>query len=167
MTERSALFLHRLEDMFTTGCADVYPREIEETLYEIDQITGAAVIDTRDDLRSAVVTAVITQSSDNLTADQIRRICDDRLASHEVPQRIEFVNKIPTTAIGKVDRVALRERFGTPSPYPPSIRHFPTNNRHCSVCSNTSDSDSPRVSAILRTRSKISVTIVKGIDHTS
>ncbi|WP_266083229.1 class I adenylate-forming enzyme family protein [Haladaptatus caseinilyticus] len=114
--EDHLFIVDRLEDMFTTGCADVYPREIEDTLYEIDQITGAAVIDTRDDLRGAVVTAVITQSSDDLTADQILRICDNRLASHEVPQRIEFVNEIPTTATGKVDRVALRERFGTPSP---------------------------------------------------
>ena len=72
----------------------------------------AAVIDTRDDLRGAVVTAVITRTDDTLTAEQIRAACTERLEGHEIPQRIEFVDTIPTTATGKIDRIALREAFG-------------------------------------------------------
>ncbi|MFC6838202.1 class I adenylate-forming enzyme family protein [Halomarina ordinaria] len=102
----------RLEDMFTTGCADVSPREIEEALYELDAVGGAAVIDTRDDLKGAVVTVVITRTDDDLTAERVRAVCDERLEDHEVPQRVEFVEEIPTTATGKVDRVTLREAYG-------------------------------------------------------
>ena len=102
----------RIEDMFMTGCADIYPREIEDILYELEKVSEAAVIDTRDDLRGAVVTAVITRTDDTLTAEQIRAVCTERLEGHEIPQRIEFVDTIPTTATGKIDRIALREAFG-------------------------------------------------------
>ncbi|XVH33281.1 class I adenylate-forming enzyme family protein (plasmid) [Haloferacaceae archaeon DSL9] len=104
----------RLEDMFTTGCANVSPREIEEALYELDAIGEAAVVDTRDDLKGAVVTVVIARTDDDLTAERVRTICDERLEDHEVPQRVEFVEELPTTATGKVNRVALREAYGNP-----------------------------------------------------
>ena len=47
----STYIVDRIEDMFMTGCADVYPREIEDILYELEKVSEAAVIDTRDDLR--------------------------------------------------------------------------------------------------------------------
>lgn len=102
----------RREDMFTTGCATVYPREIEDILYDLDGIAEVAVIDTRDDLRGAVVTAIIRRTDETLTADYIRAVSEERLEDHEVPQRIEFIEEIPRTATGKVDRVTLRETFG-------------------------------------------------------
>ncbi|WP_129116304.1 class I adenylate-forming enzyme family protein [Halegenticoccus tardaugens] len=104
----------RLEDMFTTGCANVSPRKIEEALYELDAIGEAAVIDTRDDLKGAVVTVVIVRAGDDLTAEQVQTVCDERLEDYEVPQRVEFVEELPTTATGKVDRVALRKAYGDP-----------------------------------------------------
>ncbi|MFC6731686.1 MULTISPECIES: class I adenylate-forming enzyme family protein [unclassified Haladaptatus] len=101
----------RREDMFTTGCANVYPREIEDVLYDIEGVESAAVIDARDDLRGAVVTAIITRSGD-LSRERIREVCAAALDEHEVPQRIEFVDEIPQTVTGKVNRVALRESYG-------------------------------------------------------
>ncbi|QFU82260.1 class I adenylate-forming enzyme family protein [Natronorubrum aibiense] len=100
----------RRGDMFTVGCANVYPREIEEVLYDIDGVTGAAVIDVRDDLKGAVITAIVTRDSD-VTEAQIREICRARLGEHEIPEQIEFVDDIPRTATGKIDRVALGEMF--------------------------------------------------------
>lgn len=102
----------RLEDMFITGCANVSPRRIEEVLYDLDAIGEAAVIDTRDDLKGAVVTGVIVRTDDDLTAERVRTVCAERLEDYEVPQRVEFVEELPTTATGKVDRVALREAYG-------------------------------------------------------
>ncbi|WP_332898033.1 class I adenylate-forming enzyme family protein [Haladaptatus sp. CMSO5] len=105
----------RREDMFTTGCANIYPREIEDVLYDIKGVSGAAIIDARDDLRGAVVTAIITRSSDDVTREDVRETCLSNLEEHEVPQRIEFVDEIPKTVTGKINRVSLRETFGTES----------------------------------------------------
>lgn len=102
----------RRADMFTTGCANVFPREIEDVLYDLEGVAGAAVVDARDDRRGAVVTAVVRRTDDSLSADTVREICAERLEEHEVPQRVEFVDEIPTTATGKVDRTALREVVG-------------------------------------------------------
>jgi long-chain acyl-CoA synthetase len=102
----------RRADMFTTGCANVFPREIEDVLYDLEGVAGAAVVDARDDRRGAVVTAVVRRTDDSLTADQIREVCTERLEEHEVPQRVEFVDEIPTTATGKVDRATLRDVVG-------------------------------------------------------
>lgn len=101
----------RREDMFTTGCANVFPREIEDVLYGIDGVAEAAVIDTSDDLRGAVVTAIVSRTDETLATETVVRACEAELADHEVPQRVEFVDGLPKTATGKIDRVSLRERY--------------------------------------------------------
>ena len=102
----------RRGDMFTVGCANVFPREIEEVLYGIDGVSSAAIIDALDDRQGAVVTAVLTRDGP-VTARRVREVCTERLGPHEVPERIEFVDEIPRTATGKVDRVSLRDAFGS------------------------------------------------------
>jgi long-chain acyl-CoA synthetase len=114
-TDGHLFIVDRIQDMFMSGCADVYPREIEDVLYDLEKVSEAAIIDTRDDLRGAVVTAIIIPTDDSLTAEEVQTACIKRLEDHEVPQRIEFVDKIPTTATGKIDRVVLRETFGMSS----------------------------------------------------
>jgi len=102
----------RYEDMFTTGCGDVYPREIEEVIYGVPAVEKVAIIDTKDDIRGATVTAVVkTRAGESITAARIQRACRSELESHEVPDRVEFVDAVPRTATGKVDRISLRDRF--------------------------------------------------------
>jgi len=102
----------RLEDMFTTGCGDIYPREIEAVIHEIDPVENVAIVDTRDEVRGATVTAVVARRADaSVSAADVRRACERTLESHEVPDRVEFVDALPRTSTGKIDRVALRERF--------------------------------------------------------
>ncbi|WP_254857582.1 class I adenylate-forming enzyme family protein [Natronomonas gomsonensis] len=103
----------RLEDMFTTGCGDIYPREIEEVIYAVDPVEKVAIIDTRDEVRGATVTAIVKpRSGESVSETDIRGACKDELESHEVPDRIEFVEAFPRTATGKLDRITLRDRFG-------------------------------------------------------
>lgn len=103
----------RLEDMFTTGCGDIYPREIEAVIYELDPVEKVAIVDSKDDVRGATVTAIVKSAPGTDVGEvEIRRICQSRLESHEVPERIVFVEEFPRTATGKLDRVALRDRFG-------------------------------------------------------
>jgi acyl-CoA synthetase (AMP-forming)/AMP-acid ligase II len=114
MDDDGFLFIvDRLEDMFTTGCGDIYPREIEEVIYGIDLIEKVTIIDTRDEVRGATVTAIVKdRDGETVSADDIRRACKRELDSHEVPDRIEFVEEFPRTATGKIDRIMLRDRFG-------------------------------------------------------
>ena len=114
MDEDGFLFVvDRLEDMFTTGCGDIYPREIEEVIYEADPVEKVAIIDTRDEVRGATVTAIVKlRDGESVSATAIRRACEAELESHEVPDRIEFVDHLPRTATGKLDRISLRDRFG-------------------------------------------------------
>jgi long-chain acyl-CoA synthetase len=106
-------FLHvvdRLADMFTTGCGDVHPREIESVIYGLDAVESVAVVDSRDDVRGTTVTAVVrTREGADLDGGTVVRTCERELADHEVPDRVEFVDELPTTATGKVDRRRLRD----------------------------------------------------------
>ena len=106
----SLFVVGRRGDMFSIGCANVFPREIEAVLYEIDGVSGAATVDAFDGRQGAVITAVLTCDGD-VSESQVRAVCEDRLGDHEVPERIEFVDEIPRTATGKVDRTTLRDRF--------------------------------------------------------
>lgn len=114
MDDEGFLFVvDRIEDMFTTGCGDISPRKIEEVIYEIDAVQNVAIIDTTDDVRGATVTTIVKPRSEgSVSATTIKRACERELASHEVPERVVFVDEFPHTATGKVDRGALRSQFG-------------------------------------------------------
>lgn len=102
----------RLADMFTTGCGDIYPREIEKVIYGIDPVQQVAIVDTKDHVRGATVTAVVEcRRGASVSADAVREVCERNLEPHEVPDRVEFVDSFPWTATGKLDRVSLRDRF--------------------------------------------------------
>ena len=103
----------RIEDMFTTGCGDVSPREIEAVIHAIDPVQKVAIIDRTDDVRGATVTAIVKRrGEESVSAADIKRVCERELESHEVPERVVFVEAFPRTATGKVDRGALRSDFG-------------------------------------------------------
>ncbi|SEP27770.1 long-chain acyl-CoA synthetase [Halogranum amylolyticum] len=103
----------RLEDMFTTGCGDVYPHEIEGVIYELDPVQEVAIVDSTDDVRGTTVTSVVKcRDDDAVSAAEIRRVCERHLESHEVPDKVLFVDVLPRTATGKLDRRALRNEFG-------------------------------------------------------
>lgn len=102
----------RLEDMFTTGCGDVYPHEIEEVIYGIDTVEQVAIIDSTDDLRGTTITTIVKRRDETVSADEIKRVCERQLESHEVPDRVVFVDSLPRTATGKLDRGSLRSKFG-------------------------------------------------------
>jgi acyl-CoA synthetase (AMP-forming)/AMP-acid ligase II len=113
MDEDGFLFLvDRLEDMFTTGCGDVYPQEIEAVIYGVDAVEKVAIVDRKDKDRGATVTAIVkARRGESVSEAEIERACRGALESYEVPDAVEFVDEFPRTATGKVDRVALQDRF--------------------------------------------------------
>ena len=99
-----------MDDMLITGGENVYPREIEDVLYEMNGVAEAAVFGTPDDRFGELVTAVILPNGD-LTEEDITDFCRERLAGYKIPRRVEFVDEVPRTSTRKVDKVALREQF--------------------------------------------------------
>ena len=101
----------RLDDMIVTGGENVYPREVEDVIYELDGVVEVGVVGTPHDRLGEQVTAVVVADGPVSAAD-VESICGERLADYKVPRSVEFVESVPKTSTRKVDKVALRDRFG-------------------------------------------------------
>ncbi|HTW82454.1 MAG TPA: AMP-binding protein [Candidatus Sulfotelmatobacter sp.] len=105
--------LDRTSDMIVTGGYNVYPREVEDVLLAHPAVRECAVIGLPDETWVEAVTAVVTLHADGAAgADELIAFCRERLASYKKPQRVLFDPAIPKTAVGKLSRKALRERYG-------------------------------------------------------
>jgi long-chain acyl-CoA synthetase len=100
----------RKKDMIIAGGFNVYPREVEEVLFEHPKIKEAAVIGVPDSYRGETVKAfVVPKDGATLAPDEIIAFCRERLAAYKVPRLIEFRDAIPKTGVGKYLRRALKE----------------------------------------------------------
>ena len=102
----------RKKDMVSVGGLKVYPREVEEVLFEHPAVKEAAVIGVPDKYMGETVKAfvVLKDPSDKATAQEsILEFCGSRLAKYKVPHYVEFVPELPKTLVGKVLRRKLRE----------------------------------------------------------
>ena len=114
LDEEGYLFVEdRLDDMIITGGENVYPNEVEEALYALEDVSETAVIATPDERFGEVVTAVIVPTTDDLTADDVRESLRGTLAEYKLPRRIEFVTVLPRSSTRKVDKRALENRYTT------------------------------------------------------
>lgn len=106
----------RTKDMINVGGYKVFSREVEETLYQYPGVAFCAVVGVPNNQRpgSELVKAVIQPTWDILKADiEARRMemieyCRKQMAPYKVPKFVEFTDAIPLTAVGKVDKKALR-----------------------------------------------------------
>jgi len=102
--------LDRKKDMIIGGGYNIYPREVEEVLYEHPKIFEGAVIGVPDPYRGETVKAfVVLKPGEQATPEEIIAFCRERLAAYKVPRIIEFRDSLPKTIVGKVLRKELRE----------------------------------------------------------
>jgi long-chain acyl-CoA synthetase len=102
--------MDRMKDVILAGGFNVYPREVEEVLFEHPAIAEAAVIGVPDDYRGETVKAVLVLKSGwQVSEMQLDRWCRDRLAAFKVPRQYEFRDRLPLSMIGKVLRRKLKE----------------------------------------------------------
>lgn len=98
----------RLKDLIIHGGYNVYPREIEEVLYEHPGVLEAAVVGKADDHYGQVVTAVITPMPGvTLTEDEIDKFTRERLSAYKIPRIIKFVDALPKGPSGKILKRAI------------------------------------------------------------
>jgi malonyl-CoA/methylmalonyl-CoA synthetase len=99
----------RAKDLIISGGYNVYPKEIELILDELDGVTESAVVGVpHPDFGEGVVAVVIGQGDE---ADMIAE-CRRQLAPYKSPKRIVFVDDLPRNAMGKVQKNLLRDRYG-------------------------------------------------------
>lgn len=99
----------RLKDVLIINGFNVYPREIEEQLYQHPDVAEAAVIGVPDSKRgqSAKAFVVINQSDKEVTEKDILAFLKERLAKYKLPLQIVFRDDLPKTLIGKIDKKQL------------------------------------------------------------
>jgi long-chain acyl-CoA synthetase len=100
----------RLKDVIIAGGYNIYPREVEEVLFEHPAVKEAAVAGMKDQYRGESVKAfIVLKDGWQVSPSQLDRWCRDRLAAYKVPHRYIFKESLPKTMIGKVLRRKLSE----------------------------------------------------------
>lgn len=97
----------RDDDMIVSGGENVFPGEIEATLYAHPDIDEAAVTGVQDDEFGQRLSAVVVRRNPMLTEDAVRQYIRTELARFKVPRDVLFVNELPRTTTGKIDRKAM------------------------------------------------------------
>jgi long-chain acyl-CoA synthetase len=93
----------RKSDMIIRGGENIYPREIDEVLYQHPAVAAAAVVGVPDNLYGEEVAAfVVPREGTTLTAEELIEFCKARLADYKCPKTIRFVKDIPKGPTGKL-----------------------------------------------------------------
>ncbi|QST01713.1 AMP-binding protein [Pontibacillus sp. ALD_SL1] len=100
----------RIKDMIIRGGENIYPREVEEFLYTHPDVLDVQVIGVPDEKYGEELMAwVIVKDGQELSKDQLRAFCQNKISRHKIPRYIEFVSEYPMTASGKIQKFKLRE----------------------------------------------------------
>lgn len=100
----------RIKDMIIRGGENIYPREIEEFLYTMENVLDAQVVGIPDARYGEVVGAfIIRKEGADLTEEDVQDFARSRIAAYKKPKYVFFVKEFPLTASGKVQKYKLRE----------------------------------------------------------
>ena len=104
----------RTKDMIIRGGENIYPREIEEVIYQHEGVLEVAVIGLPHEIRGEEVLAVVAPIEGyELDAEQLSAFIAQRLAQYKRPAKIELRGELPKTPTGKISKGPLREEFGS------------------------------------------------------
>jgi long-chain acyl-CoA synthetase len=100
----------RKKDMINASGYKVWPREVEDVLYQHPAVKEAAVVGVPDEYRGETVKAFVSlKAGAETTGDELVAFCRERLAAYKYPRAVELVAEVPKTATGKFLRRALRQ----------------------------------------------------------
>lgn len=102
----------RARDIIICGGTNIYPTEIENVIYQlpwIEECAAFALPDSR--LGEVPAVHVVCQAGAHTIEQEILDFCTARLSSHKVPRVVELVDTLPKTAVGKIRKNVLRERY--------------------------------------------------------
>jgi fatty-acyl-CoA synthase len=102
----------RYKDMYISGGENVYPAEVEQVLFQLEEIADAAVIGVpHEDWGETGMAFVVLKPGKTLSADAILDHCRKNLAKYKVPAHVANINELPRNAAGKVLKRVLREQY--------------------------------------------------------
>jgi fatty-acyl-CoA synthase len=112
--EDGFLFLvDRKKAMIRTGAENVYAREVELALLDHPDVRDCAVIGLPDpDYGEKVVAAVVPMENGSVTAEELTRFVRERIAGFKMPRHVIFVQELPKTPSGKIQKHLVRLLFG-------------------------------------------------------
>ena len=111
MDEDGYIFIvDRKKDMIIAGGYNIYPRDIDEVLFEHPKIQEACAVGIPDAYRGETVKAfIVLRPGETLTESEVIDFCREKLAAYKVPKLVEFMDELPKSTVGKVLRRKLRE----------------------------------------------------------
>ncbi|MBW2365000.1 MAG: AMP-binding protein, partial [Deltaproteobacteria bacterium] len=99
----------RKKDMIIAGGFNIYPRDIDEVLFEHPKVLEACAIGVPDEYRGETVKAyIVPKPGETLTEEELNSFCRERLSAYKVPKIYEFIDELPKSAVGKILRKELR-----------------------------------------------------------
>jgi fatty-acyl-CoA synthase len=102
----------RIKDMVIRGGENIYPREVEEFLFQHPKIEAAQVVGLPDAKYGEELCAWIKlRAGESMTEQQVRDFCQGQIAHYKIPKYIWFVSEFPLTVTGKVQKYLIRERM--------------------------------------------------------
>jgi acyl-CoA synthetase (AMP-forming)/AMP-acid ligase II len=106
----------RIKDTIICGGYNIYPKEVEDVIYDHPAVLDVAVVGVADEAKGEIPKAfVVLKPAAALTAAELEAHCRQSLAAYKVPRVIEFLDAIPKTASGKTKRFLLRHGANAPS----------------------------------------------------
>jgi fatty-acyl-CoA synthase len=111
--QRGYMFiLDRKKDMIVSGGFNIFPREVEDVLSQHADVAMVAVIGVPDDKWGEAVTAiVVAREGAQPSAEELINLVKARKGSAHAPKHVKFVNELPMTGVGKVDKKVLKAGF--------------------------------------------------------
>ena len=108
----------RSKDLIISGGLNVYPAEVEAVLERHPSVVEVAVIGLPDDEWGQVVAAIVVPSAAHrpldALGDELVEAARSELSAYKIPRRLHWTDALPRNAMGKVDKVSLRDAFGRP-----------------------------------------------------
>jgi fatty-acyl-CoA synthase len=113
LDDQGYLFIQdRVKDMIVSGGENVYPKEVEDVLFEHPAVADAAVIGVPSEKWGESVKAVVVlKDGQEASADEILAFCDGKLAGYKQPRSVDFIDALPRNPSGKVLKKDLREPY--------------------------------------------------------
>ena len=99
----------RKKDMIVVSGFNVYPNELEDVLYQHEDVLECAAVGIPDETTGEVIKMFVVSKSGDLTSEQVREFCRRSLTAYKVPKLVEFREELPKTNVGKILRRELRD----------------------------------------------------------
>jgi crotonobetaine/carnitine-CoA ligase len=113
-------FVDRGKDLIKRAGENISSTEVETAILDCPGVLDACVVGVPDSIRDeALVAVVVRKPKSAATSEEIRAFCATRLAAFKVPERVEFVDALPRTSVGKIQKNVVRDALIPLAAVPP------------------------------------------------